>query len=72
VGMAFLGGRSRTGDTRFRRAAVTLSLTIVVLVAVLAVLRIPSVLTLLAVIPLIAGTVLITRPAAAGADGEPQ
>jgi hypothetical protein len=72
VGMAFLAGRSRTGDTRFRRAAVTLSLTIVVLVAVLAVLRIPSVLTLLAVIPLIAGTVLITRPAAAGADGEPQ
>jgi hypothetical protein len=71
VGMAFLAGRSRTGDTRFRRAAVTLSMTIVVLIAVLAVLRIPSVLTLLAVIPLIAGTVLITRPAA-GAHGEPQ
>jgi len=71
VGMAFLAGRSRRGDSRFRRAAVALSLTIVVLVAILAVLRIPSVLTLLAVIPLIVGTVLMTRPAAA-ADQEPQ
>jgi hypothetical protein len=72
VGMAFLAGRSRTGDTRFRRAAVALSLAIVVLVAVLGVLRIPSVLTLLAVIPLIAGTVLITRPSASLPEQEPQ
>lgn len=71
-GMAFLAGRSRTGDTRFRRAAVALSLTTVVFVAVLGVLSIPSVLTLLAVIPLIAGTVLITRPAASSSEQEPQ
>jgi hypothetical protein len=65
AGMAFLAGRSRHGDTRFRRAAVALSLTIIVLVALLAMLGVVHVLTLLAVIPLIAGTVLMTRPAAA-------
>jgi hypothetical protein len=65
AGMAFLAGRSRQGDTRFRRTAVTLSLTIVVLVALMAVFGVVHVLTLLAVIPLIAGTVLINRPAAA-------
>jgi nucleoside permease NupC len=72
AGMAFLAGRSRNGDTRFRRAAVALALTIVVLVALLAVFGVVHVLTLLAVLPLIAGTVLITRPAAASADEEPQ
>lgn len=64
VGMAFLAGRSRTGDTRFRRAAVAMSLAIVVLVAMVSVFGIVHLLTLLAVIPLIAGAVLITRPAA--------
>ena len=73
AGMAYLAGRSRRGDTRFRRAAVALSLTIVVLVALVAVFGVVHVLTLLAVIPLIAGTVLMTRPAAASwADQEPQ
>ncbi len=65
AGMAFLAGRSRGGDTRFRRAALALSLTIVVLVALLAVFGVVHVLTLLAVLPLIAGAVLMTRPAAA-------
>jgi hypothetical protein len=64
AGMAFLAGRSRNGDTRFRRAALALSLTIVVLVALCAVFGVVHVLTLVAVIPLIAGTVLMTRPAA--------
>jgi hypothetical protein len=64
AGMAFLAGRSRTGDTRFRRAAVAMSLAIVVLVALVSVFGIVHVLTLLAVIPLIAGAVLITRPVA--------
>jgi hypothetical protein len=73
AGMAFLAGRSRGGDTRFRRAAVALSLTTVVLVAIVAVLGVVHLLTLLAVIPLIAGTVLMTRPAAAlWADQEPR
>ncbi len=73
AGMAYLAGRSRRGDTRFRRAAVALSLSIVVLVALVAVIGVVHILTLLAVIPLIAGTVLMTRPAAASwADQEPQ
>ena len=60
--MAFLAGRSRSGDTRFRRAAVALSLAIVVLVALLTAFGVVHILTLLAVIPLIVGTALITRP----------
>jgi peptidoglycan/LPS O-acetylase OafA/YrhL len=71
-GMAFLAGRARTGDTRFRRAAVALSLSGIVLVAVASVLRMINLFTLLAVIPLIAGTVLITRPAASPSGQEPQ
>jgi hypothetical protein len=65
AGMAFLAGRSRSGDTRFRRAAIALALTLIVLVAVAALLSLANGITLLAVLPLIAGTVLITRPAAA-------
>jgi hypothetical protein len=73
AGMAYLAGRSRHGDTRFHRAAVALSLTIVVVVALVAVFGVVHILTLLAVMPLIAGTVLMTRPAAASwADQEPQ
>jgi hypothetical protein len=72
VGMAYLAGRSRRGDTRYGRAAVALSLTIVVLVALAAVRGAVHMLTLLAVLPLIAGTVLMTRPAAASwPDQEP-
>ena len=73
AGMAFLAGRTRSGDTRYRRAAVALSLAIVVLVAIVSVLGgAVHVLTLLAVLPLIAGTVLITRPAASPSDQGPQ
>ena len=74
AGMAFLAGRTRSGDTRFRRAAVALSLTIIVVIALVSVLGgAVHVLTLLAVIPLIAGTVLMTRPSAASpADQESQ
>jgi general stress protein CsbA len=65
-GIAYLAGRSRNEDTRYRRAAIALSLVIVVLVAIASVLGFTvHVLTLLAVLPLIAGTVLMTRPAAA-------
>jgi CDP-diglyceride synthetase len=73
-GMAYLAGRSRRGDTRYGRAAVALSLTIVVLVALAAVLGgAVHMLALLALLPLIAGTVLMTRPAAASwPDQEPQ
>jgi hypothetical protein len=72
AGMAFLAGRSRSEDTRYRRAAIALSLVIVVLVAIVAVLGGAVMLTLLAVLPLIAGTVLITRPAASSTEQEPR
>src|SRR6185503_13366868 len=67
--MAFLAGRTRSGDPRFRRAAVALSLAIVVLVAVFGVVHM---LTLVAVIPLIAGTVLIGRPSTETSGGKEQ
>jgi peptidoglycan/LPS O-acetylase OafA/YrhL len=70
--LAFLAGRSRSGDTRFRRAALALALAVVVLIALAAVLRLANGITLLAVFPLVAGTVLITRPAATTSDQEPQ
>jgi hypothetical protein len=73
VGMAFLAGRSRIEDARYRRAAIALSLVSVVLVAIVSVLGgAVHVLTLLAVLPLIAGTVLITRPAASSSEQGPQ
>jgi hypothetical protein len=65
AGMAFLAGRSRTGDTRFRRAAVALSLAIVLLMPLVVMFGVVHVLTLLGVLLLIAGTVLITRPVVA-------
>jgi peptidoglycan/LPS O-acetylase OafA/YrhL len=71
-GMAFLAGRSRSGDTRFRRAAVALALTLIMLIALAALFGLANGITLLAVLPLIAGTVLITRPAAASSDQERQ
>ena len=72
AGLAFLAGRSRDGDPRFRRAAITLALTVILLVALLAVFGVVHVLTLVAVFPLIAGTILITRPAAAPFEQEKQ
>ncbi|HYZ67853.1 MAG TPA: hypothetical protein VE666_08640 [Mycobacterium sp.] len=73
VGMAFLAGRTRREDTRYRRAGIALSMTIVVLVAVVSVLGgAVHVLTLLAAFPLIAGTVLISRPAVSSPEQEPQ
>jgi hypothetical protein len=70
AGMAYVAGRARTWDDRFRRAAVALSMTIVVLTSLLAVSAlllggVVAMLTLTAVFPLVAGAVLITRPAAA-------
>nr|WP_090341427.1 hypothetical protein [Mycolicibacterium malmesburyense]CRL71285.1 hypothetical protein CPGR_01919 [Mycolicibacterium malmesburyense] len=65
VGMAFLAGRSRTADVRFRRAGVALALATVVFVALLSLLGVVHIVTVLAVLPLIAGAVLITRAGAA-------
>jgi hypothetical protein len=70
--LAFLAGRSRGGDTRFRRAALALALAVVVLIALAALFQLTNGITLLAVFPLVAGTVLITRPAASLPDQEPK
>jgi len=69
--LAFLAGRSRGGDTRFRRAALALALAVVVLIALAALFQLTNGITLLAVFPLVAGTVLITRPGASLPDQEP-
>jgi hypothetical protein len=66
TGLAFLAGRMRRGDARFRRATVVLALVTVVLVALVAVFAGVHILALLGLLPIIAGTVLLTRPAAAG------
>lgn len=62
AGLAFLAGRTRGGDARFRRATVGLGLAITVILAVLAfVFRIAQPITLAAVLPIMAGVVLLTR-----------
>lgn len=62
--MAFCAGRARAGDNRFRRAAVALSMAIVIVVGLLALLGVAQLLSLVALLPLIAGAVTITRPQA--------
>jgi hypothetical protein len=64
LAMAFLASRSRGEDGRYRRAGVALAMTLVVLISISSALGVGNVLTLLAVLPLIAGSVLITRPSA--------
>jgi hypothetical protein len=65
--IAFLAGRVRkSGDPRFRRATLALSLVVVVLVSLVAVLGVVHILALLSVLPLIVGAMLLSRPAAAG------
>lgn len=63
--VALLAGRSRGGDARYRRALIALSLTIVGLISISALAGIGNVLTLLAIVPLLAGTVLVSRVGAA-------
>ncbi|KWX23693.1 hypothetical protein H7J87_07200 [Mycolicibacterium wolinskyi] len=62
IGMAFLAGRSRSGDPRFRRAAIALSLAIVVIVALTARFGVVHILTLFGVVLLIIGTILNALP----------
>jgi heme A synthase len=72
--LALLAGRTRKGDTRFRRALVALSVLVVVLLAAAMVflrivLELPAV---LAVIPIAIGATLFTRPSAAAWFGAEQ
>jgi len=70
-GMALLAGKSRGDDVRFRRAAIALSLTIVVLVGLTAAFGVVHLITLFAVFPLLAGAVLMTRPGATTREETP-
>lgn len=64
AGLAFLAGRTRGGDARFRRATVGLGLAVTMLLAVLAVaFGITQPITLSAVLPIVAGVILLIRPA---------
>jgi hypothetical protein len=56
-------GRARIRDLRSRRAAMALGLAIVVLVAVAAVFSGTHILALLSLIPIVIGTLLLSRPA---------
>lgn len=62
--LGFLAGRMRLGDVRFRNATVALAVVIVLLVLLIAVFSMVDLLSVLALIPVIAGAVLLTRPAA--------
>ena len=64
AGLGFLAGRTRAGDARFRRATIGLALAIVVLVGLSAVFAGIHVLSLLALLPIIVGMLMLTRPAA--------
>jgi hypothetical protein len=63
-GLGFLAGRTRAGDARFRRATIGLALAIIVVVGLMAVFAGIHVLSLLALLPIIVGMLLLTRPAA--------
>ncbi|MBX7435034.1 hypothetical protein JDV09_23475 [Mycobacterium sp. Y57] len=65
AGLAFLAGRARRGDARFRRAAVALAAAIVVLIGLLALLvGVANPVMLLSLLPMLAGVILMMRPAA--------
>lgn len=65
--VAFVAGRARRGDPRFRRATVALALAIAVVLIVLATgAGVANLVTLLALVPITVGTVLLTRRSAAG------
>lgn len=62
--LAFVAGKTRAGDERFRRATVALALAAIVLVAVLSLVIGTNIVALLALLPLIVGAMLLRRPAA--------
>lgn len=76
LGQGFLTGRARSGDVRFRRAATALAMTTVVLLAAILLLfhaGIPGLIAIAVIMALlIAGTVLISRPAASSPEQEPK
>lgn len=65
--IGFLAGRIRKGaDPRFRRAALALSLLMVVLVSLLSAFGVVHILVLVSVLPLVVGALSLSRPAVTG------
>lgn len=62
VALAWFAARARTRDLRARRAAMALGLAVVVLVAVAAVFSGTHILALLSLVPIVVGTLLLSRP----------
>ncbi|MCV7367548.1 hypothetical protein CRI77_01765 [Mycolicibacterium duvalii] len=63
--LAFLAGRARRGDDRFRRALLGLTLACVLVVLLLAIgVKVAQPLILMALLPLMVGGALLLRPAA--------
>lgn len=62
VALAFFAARARLRAPRFRRAAMTLGLTIVVLVGLASVFAGTHILALLSLLPIVVGTLLLSRP----------
>jgi len=60
--LAAFAVRARNRDPRFRRAVMTLGLTIVVLVGLAAVFAGTHILALLSLVPIVVGTLLLSRP----------
>jgi peptidoglycan/LPS O-acetylase OafA/YrhL len=63
VGLAYLGGRTRRGDSRFRRAAVALSMALVVLLVLFAI-QVHGLAWALVAMLVLAGASAATRPSA--------
>lgn len=66
LALAYLSGRTRGGDVRYRRATIGLGLTLIVLVGLMQVFVNIGLVALLALLPIIAGTLMLTRPSVAG------
>lgn len=64
VALAWFAVRARVRDLRARRAAMALGLAIVVVVALAAVFSGTHILALLSVVPIVVGTLLLSRPSA--------
>jgi hypothetical protein len=63
LGLGFLAGRARLGDARFRRAAIALSLAVVVVLAIFALYSRGPVWLLIMILTMV-GAVLMMRPPA--------
>ncbi len=62
LALAFLAGRTRNGDVRYRRATLGLGLVTILLVGIMQVFVNIGLIALLSLLPIIVGTLLLSRP----------